>query len=72
MDPRYDRDQISINEAIEYNRFNPKSKIIQRINECDARKGTKDIDILLKECSKYIHKTIFVSETMAMASTTSH
>lgn len=64
MDPRYDNGQISINEAIAYNRSNPKSKIIQRINECDARKGTKDIDNLLKECSKYIHKTIFVSEWM--------
>ena len=32
MDPRYDNGQISINEAIAYNRSNPKSKIIQRLS----------------------------------------
>ena len=64
MDPRYDKNCISINEAIKYKTVNPACKIIQRINECDARKGTNDIDKLLINCSNYIDKTIFVSNWM--------
>ncbi len=64
MDPRYDNGCISINEAIEYKNYFPNTKIIQRINECDARKGTDNIDNLLLDCSKHIDKTVFVSEWM--------
>ena len=39
-------------------------KIIQRINECDARKNTEHMDPMLLHCSKHIDKTIFVSEWM--------
>ena len=38
-----------------------KSKIILRVNECDARKGTHNVDNLWIECSKYVDKTVFVS-----------
>jgi hypothetical protein len=64
MDPRYDNDCISINEAISYKRENPNVIIIQRINECDARKGTNHVDELLSKCSEYIDITIFVSNWM--------
>ena len=63
-DPRYDELGISINEAIQYKRENSKVKIFQRINECDDRKGTTDVDPLLNECSKYIDHTFFVSHWM--------
>ena len=63
-DPNYDELGISINEAIQYKRENPKVKIFQRINECDDRKGTSDVDPLLNECSKYIDHTFFVSNWM--------
>lgn len=64
MNPRYDDLKISINEAIAYKNRYPKTKIIQRINDCDARKGTDDVDNMLIECSKYLDATIFVSEWM--------
>jgi len=64
QDPRYSDLGISINEIIEYKRRNPRTKIIHRVNECDARKGTSDVDNLLRECSKYTDMTIFVSNWM--------
>lgn len=65
QDPRYDELGISINEIVGYKQnYRPQTKIIQRVNECDARKGTNDVDNLLRECSKYIDHTIFVSNWM--------
>ena len=65
QDPRYDELGISINEVVGYKQnYRPQTKIIQRINECDARKGTNDVDQLLRECSKYIDHTVFVSNWM--------
>ena len=56
--------KFSINDAIKLKSINPKTKIIIRVNECDARKGTADVDSLWIECSRYIDKTAFVSEWM--------
>lgn len=55
---------FSINEAIRLKIKFPNIKIAIRVNECDARKGTKDIDKLWIECSKYVDKTFFVSKWM--------
>jgi len=64
QDPRYSDLGISINEIIAYKNSNPSTKIIHRVNECDARKNTSDIDALLSECSKYTDLTVFVSNWM--------
>ena len=64
QDPRPDSLGISINNILQYKAQNPKSKIIQRINECDARKNTEHMDGLLLQCSSYLDKTIFVSDWM--------
>ena len=64
QDPRYDDLGISINEIIKYKQWKPNTQIVHRVNECDARKNTGDMDRLLRECSKYTDKTIFVSEWM--------
>lgn len=64
MDPRYDNLGISINEIVRYKNQFPNVKLIQRINECDARKGTNDVDNLLQNCSKFIDSTLFVSHWM--------
>jgi len=64
MNPRADEKNISINEAINYKFKNPNTAIVQRINDCDARKNTNDVDKMLLECSKYLDKTIFVSNWM--------
>jgi len=62
IDPRYDELGISINEIVQYRDKNPAVKIIQRVNECDARKGTNEIDDLLRKYSYHNHMTIFVSD----------
>ena len=64
IDPRPDAMGYSINEAVQIKNFNPKVKIIQRINECDARKNTEHMDPLLLQCSQLIDHTVFVSEWM--------
>ena len=64
QDPSHGNTGISINEAIVYKKFNPNVKIVQRINECDARKDTEGVDNMLLECSHYIDATIFVSHWM--------
>jgi hypothetical protein len=62
IDPRPDDLGISFYEISRFARANSSVKIIQRINECDARKGTNEIDKLLSFCSMQVHKTIFVSK----------
>ena len=64
QDPRYGDTGISINEIAAYKKFRNKAKIIHRVNECDARKGTHDVDQLLSECSKHTDHTVFVSNWM--------
>ena len=56
--------KFSINEAIFLKRKHPQIKIIMRVNDCDARKGTAGVDNMWVECSKYVDKTIFVSKWM--------
>ena len=63
-DPRYSELGISINEIMAYKHKKPNVRIIHRVNECDARKGTDDIDPLLRACSSYTDMTVFVSKWM--------
>lgn len=63
-DPRYSDLKISINEILQYKNWKPDTKIIHRINECDARKNTEGVDSLMIECSKFTDHTVFVSEWM--------
>lgn len=61
IDPRRDHDnQLSQQELIAYKNFSG-CKLIYRVNECDARKGTKDIDQLLNKVSENCDHTVFVS-----------
>ena len=64
QDPRYGNTGISINEIVQYKSKYPGTKIVHRINECDARKGTSGVDNMLSECSKYTDHTVFVSNWM--------
>ena len=64
QDPRPGNTGISINEIVLYKQMHKDVKIIHRVNECDARKGTSHMDSLLQECSKFTDKTIFVSNWM--------
>ncbi len=63
IDPRYDELGISINEIIKYKAYKPDTKIIYRVNECDARKGLiDDIDPVINACSKFTDMCIFISD----------
>ena len=54
---------ISAEQAIMYKLyFKPDVKIVLRVNECDARKGTDDVDDMLLKVSEHIDGTIFVSK----------
>ena len=64
QDPRYSDLGISINEIISYKASSPTTRLIHRVNECDARKNTSNMDNLLKACSYHNDITIFVSEWM--------
>ena len=61
-DPRYDELGVSIDEIISFVRMHPGVKIIHRVNECDARKDSKEMDQLLRFCSKFSDSTVFVSD----------
>jgi glycosyltransferase involved in cell wall biosynthesis len=60
-DPRYDELGISINEIAAYKSRHPKVKILHRINECDARKNTNDIDEILLISNQFATETVFIS-----------
>lgn len=62
MDPRYEEGGSSAQEIYSYKLANPSTKIIHRINECDARKNTNDIDRLLLSANSIADKTVFISE----------
>jgi len=61
-DPRYDDLGISANEILAYKKAFPKTKVLHRINECDARKGTHEIDKLLLLSNTLADRTVFISE----------
>lgn len=49
-------------DVFNYKRFvNPNTTVIQRVNECDQRKGTKNINKLFLNASKVSDHVIFVS-----------
>ena len=64
QDPRYSDLGISINEISAFKNDHPGVKIVHRVNECDARKGTNDMDQILRACSTITDHTIFVSNWM--------
>ncbi len=64
QDPRYSDLGISINEIALYKQNNPGVKLIHRVNECDARKNTADVDDLLRTTSSVTDLTVFVSRWM--------
>jgi glycosyltransferase involved in cell wall biosynthesis len=49
-------------EIVAYRQRFPAVRCVHRINECDARKGTHDVDRLLAEANRVADFTVFVSE----------
>ena len=59
QDPRYDELGISIREVAQYKSQFPDTQVFHRVNECDARKGSRGMDDFLRFCSSFSTKTFF-------------
>jgi glycosyltransferase involved in cell wall biosynthesis len=55
-------EQVSFSDAIQYRSKNPYTKMIIRVNECDARKNTTGVDEVWKEMISESDHVVFVSE----------
>ena len=64
QDPRYGNTPASINEIEALKKSYPEIKVFHRVNECDARKNTTEMDKVLQRCSKISDHTFFVSNWM--------
>jgi Glycosyltransferase len=53
---------ISYEDVLRAKERNPRLLCIQRINDNDARKGTREMDRFLAECNRAADHTVFVSE----------
>ena len=62
MDPRPGDIGYSIQHIFNFKRQFPETKVIHRVNECDKRKGTKEIDDLLLAGMNLSDRVIFISE----------
>ncbi|KZB70923.1 MULTISPECIES: glycosyltransferase [Thalassospira] len=70
-DPRYGRKNraipFSYKQAKKYvNRVNSECLIVHRINECDERKNTRDMNNKLKSCNEVADFTVFVGSWLKM------
>lgn len=64
VDPRPEEDCPGLANILQDKSKFENTKIIHRVNECDARKNTEHMDHLLIHCSRFVDKTIFVSDWM--------
>ncbi len=64
IDPRMDHPQkkFGLRELEAFRAAHPEVPILHRINECDQRKGTHDIDELLRQTNALADYTIFIAE----------
>jgi glycosyltransferase involved in cell wall biosynthesis len=64
IDPRRDHPakRFGLEDLERFRERSPQVPILHRINECDQRKGTDDIDDLLRRTNALADHTIFISE----------
>lgn len=64
MDPRMDhpKKKFGLEELRQFRAAQPRVPILHRINECDQRKGTDDIDELLRQTNDLADHTVFIAE----------
>lgn len=53
---------FGVPEIEAYRARHPEARVLHRINECDLRKGTDEIDALLAEANAVADHTVFISE----------
>ncbi len=64
IDPRTDNPakRFGLQELTSFRQKHPEVPIVLRVNDCDQRKGTQDIDELLRLTNQLSDYTIFISE----------
>ena len=62
MDPRPGDIGYALPHIVAYKKHFPNTKIIHRVNECDARKGTTDVDDILMTAMNISDEVVFISE----------
>jgi len=62
MDPRPGDIGYSLQHIAQYKHAFPKTKILHRVNECDQRKGTNEIDKLLLAGMNISEEVVFISD----------
>jgi len=64
IDPRMDhpKKKFGLEELRRFRAAHPRVPILHRINECDQRKGTNDIDELLRQTNGLADHTVFIAE----------
>ena len=64
IDPRHDHPakRFGLKELREFRAERPDVPVMHRINECDQRKGTSDMDELLRETNALCDHTVFIAE----------
>ena len=62
MDPRPGDHGYSLQHIVAYKHHFPKTKVLHRVNECDARKGTNEIDDLLMTGMSISDSVVFISK----------
>jgi glycosyltransferase involved in cell wall biosynthesis len=63
IDPRKASNKpYDVEDILAYRSRNPGVKVLHRVNECDARKGTDFMDDLLEHSSTVADETVFISE----------
>jgi glycosyltransferase involved in cell wall biosynthesis len=64
IDPRRDHPakRFGLRELEAFRAANPQIPVLHRVNECDQRKGTADIDDLLRQTNQLSDYTVFISE----------
>ena len=62
VDPRVGGNVVFGADEIKAHRGrHPEARVLHRINECDLRKGTNEIDALLAEANRVADHTVFIS-----------
>lgn len=64
IDPRSDhpKKKFGLRELREFRKAHPRVPILHRINECDQRKGTNDMDELLRQTNELSDYTVFIAD----------
>lgn len=62
IDPRPGNTGYSVQHIAQHKQLYPHTKVLHRVNECDLRKGTSDVDQLLLASMSMADRVVFISQ----------